>query len=55
MKLRLLALAASLLLLPLVLPGCANQDPDDFERDDYFGGHGNMINPKHHVPRQVQR
>lgn len=35
--------------------GCAHSDPEDFKRDDYFGGQGNFIKPKHHVPREVQR
>ena len=39
----------------LIQASCAQRDPEDFDRDDYFGGQGNMINPQHHVPRPIQR
>lgn len=39
----------------LIQASCAQRDPEDFDRDDYFGGQGNMINAQHHVPRPIQR
>jgi hypothetical protein len=38
------------LALITLLAGCSTARPER-----YFGGHGNFINPKHHVPREVQR
>lgn len=44
------------LALPLgFLAGCAQHEPEAIAADDYFGGHGNMISPTHHVPREAQR
>ncbi len=37
------------------LVGCAQHDSESIAADDYFGGHGNLISPTHHVPREVQR
>ena len=47
----------SLLLAPLIglcLTGCSNRDPEDFRRDDYFGGYGSATSNKGFVPREVQ-
>lgn len=54
-QVRLLAIVSCTGLL-VFLVGCAQTEPPaSFERDDYFGGHGNLVKPKHHVPREVQR
>lgn len=45
----------ALAFVALLGSGCAQHDTEDFERDDYFGGHGNKIRPTHHVPEEAQR
>lgn len=50
-----IALMGFTLALAAAFSGCASKNPDQFERDSYFGGHGNAQRPNHHVPDSVER
>jgi hypothetical protein len=50
-----ITLAGLFFLVAAAFSGCATKNPDQFERDDFFGGHGNAYRPNHHVPDSVER